>query len=329
MTMHTVPEPGLSRLARPLGLALVLALALVAPFVLAPYDVGRLTLVLVISIAVLGLNLLTGYSGQLSLGHGAFYAVGAYMTAIMMRDGMPVIVAILASFAVTWALGLLVGIPALRLRGIYLALVTIALAIVTPPLIKRFGSVTGGSQGLLVDKPSAPAATGLANDQWLYLITLVVVVITFVVGHNLVSGRVGRALRGVKDNELVARSMGVNLAVYKTLTFAISAGLAGIAGAMFTVVVGFVSPESFTFLLSISLVAAMVVGGTGTIGGALIGAAFIQYVPEWTSEIDVAFGGILYGAALIAAMLLMPGGIMQLWDRGRRFLMTRRQVRTA
>jgi branched-chain amino acid transport system permease protein len=299
------------RWLKPAGLVLLAAVALLVPFQLAPFQVGRLTLVLVISIAVLGLNLLTGYSGQLSLGHGAFYAVGAYCVAILLREGLPLVVSILVAIALTFVLGFLFGIPALRLRGIYLALVTLALAVVVPPLIRRFSGLTGGVQGLLVDRPEPPAWSGLAPDQWLYLMTLAVAAIAFLVVRNLVTGRVGRALRSIKDNELVARSMGVNLALYKTTTFAISAGLAGLAGGMYTVVVGFVSPESFTFLLSINLVAAMVVGGTGTIAGALIGAAFIQYVPEWTSDIDAALGGILYGAALIAAVLLMPGGVMQ------------------
>lgn len=294
------------------GLVLV-AVVLGLPLFYSPYRVFQFTLVLVFSVAVLSLNLLTGYTGQISLGHNFFFAIGAYTTAVMIRDlEVSFVIPILVAFAGSFVVGFAVGIPALRLSGVYLALVTIALAVITPPMITRFEGLTGGSQGINIDKPDAPAWTGLAEDQWLFYVCLVVTAIMFVLARNLVRGGIGRSMTAVRDNELAARTTGVNPATPKTLTFAYSAGFAGVAGAMYTLAVGLVAPGSFTIILAINLLVGTVVGGMATIAGAFFGAAFITFVPVYASDLNPALGGVIYGAALILAMFVMRGGVMGL-----------------
>lgn len=306
-----------------IAVGLVAVVALWLPTYYEPYRVFQFSEVLIFAIAVLSLNLLTGFSGQISLGHSFFFAMGAYTTAILLRDfEVQYAFPILASFAVAFVLGFLFGIPALRLKGVYLALVTIALAIVAPPVIKRFESITGGSQGIQVDKPQAPAWMGLENDQWQYYLSLVVAVVVFVVARNLVRGRVGRALTGVRDNELAARTMGVNPATVKTMTFAYSAGFTGVAGSLYALVIGFVSPDSFTILLAINLLVGAIVGGVATIGGAVFGAAFIVFVPVYASDVNEALGGVIYGLALVAVMFTMRGGVMGVLHRIRSTVVT-------
>lgn len=296
-----------------LGL-LVVAIAL--PYSVPAFRVFQFTLVLIWAIAVLGLNLLTGYSGQISLGHSFFFAIGAYTAAVLIHDHeWPYLATLPVAFALTFVLGFLFGIPALRLEGLYLALVTLALAVVAVPFIKRFDGLTGGSQGIVIAKPEAPSWTGLADDQWQYFLCLVVAVLMFVIARNLVTGRVGRAIMGVRDNEIAAETAGINLATFKTLTFAYSAAFAGVAGGLYTFVVGFVSPESFTVVLAISFLAAMVVGGLATISGAVFGALFVRFVPVWAQEVNDGLAGVIYGAALILVMFLMPGGAMGLLRR--------------
>jgi branched-chain amino acid transport system permease protein len=208
--------------------------------------------------------------------------------------------------------GFLLGLPALRLRGLYLALVTLGVAIATPQIIKRADGLTGGTQGLSVPKVTAPAWSGLADDQWLYFVTLVVSLVTFVLAAFLVRGRVGRALVAIRDNEIAARTMGVDLARYKTGTFAVSAAYAGIGGAIFTLPIGFLAPESFPLALSFAFLAAIVVGGLATIAGALFGALFIEFVPVYAADVDEALAGVIYGGVLILFMYLLPGGVMGL-----------------
>lgn len=296
----------------------VIAVALFLPLYYQPYRVFQFSEVLVFAIAVLSLNLLTGYTGQISLGHNFFFALGAYSTAIVFRDfDLPFLMPLLLAFVLSFVVGFLVGIPALRLTGVYLALVTIALAVITPPLITRFEDLTGGSQGINIDKPTAPAWTGLADDQWLYYVCLVVTAVMFLLARNLVRGGIGRSMTAVRDNELAARTMGVNPAVPKTLAFAYSAGFAGVAGALYTMVVGLVAPGSFTLLVAINLLVGTVVGGMATIAGAFFGAAFITFVPVYASDLNPALGGVIYGAALVVIMLLMPGGVLGLARRVR------------
>jgi branched-chain amino acid transport system permease protein len=294
------------------GLAALLVLAVVLPFMFGPYRVSQFTLVLIYAIAVLGLNLLVGYSGQISLGHGAFFCLGAYTGAILLdRTGIPHLLTVPAAGTVCFVAGFLFGLPALRLRGLYLALVTLALAIATPVLIKKFDGLTGGSQGLTVDQPS-PGSLGLADDQLLYFIALIVALPLFWLAAGIVRRDVGRALIAMRDDETAARTMGVNLAAYKTRAFGLSAAYAGVAGSLFTFANGFVAPESFTLTVSFAFLAAIVVGGLATVAGAVFGALFIVFVPVWSSDVDEALSGVIYGATLIACMYVFRGGIMGL-----------------
>jgi branched-chain amino acid transport system permease protein len=308
----TVPR----RWARLAALLIVAVAAVAVPFSFPPFRVSQFTLALVYAVAALGLNLLVGYSGQISLGHGAFFALGAYSTAYLMtHTGLPDLVGIPLAGALAFAAGLLLGIPALRLRGHYLALVTLGVAVATPQLVKRFDGLTGGTQGLSAGSPAPPAWLGLAQDQYLYMIALVTTALALVMAANLVRGRVGRALVAIRSGEISARAAGVNLTTYKLRTFALSAMLAGIGGALYTYVVGFVAPESFTIAVSFVFLAAIVVGGLGTIAGAVFGALFIQFVPIYTSDINQALAGVLYGGVLILFMYVLPGGVVGLGHR--------------
>jgi branched-chain amino acid transport system permease protein len=298
------------------GYAALLAVAVAIPFFFGPYRVSQFTLVLIYAIAVLGLNLLVGYSGQISLGHGAFFCLGAYTGAILLdRTSIPHLLTLPAAGIVCFAAGLALGLPALRLRGLYLALVTLALAIATPVLIKKFDGLTGGSQGLTVPQPKPASWSGLADDQSLYFISLIVALPLFWFASGLVRRGTGRALIAMRDDETSARTMGVNLATFKTRAFGLSAAYAGIAGALFTFANGFVAPESFTLTVSFAFLAAIVVGGLATVAGAVFGALFIVFVPVWSSDVDEALSGVIYGATLIACMYVFRGGIMGLLRR--------------
>jgi branched-chain amino acid transport system permease protein len=302
----------------------LLAAVLVAagiPFNSDPVTNGQLTLVLVYAVAALGLNLLVGYSGQISLGHGAFFAIGAYTAAILIvRAHWPYPLTVPAAALLTFALGFAFGVPALRLRGLYLALVTLALAIATPPLIKRFEGLTGGVQGMSVPQPTVPGWLPVDPDQSLYLLALAVAVPMFALAANLTRGGLGRALVSIRDNERAATTMGVDHARVKSRVFAWSAAYAGVAGSLFTLAIGFVAPESFNLALSFAFLAAIVIGGLGTIGGALFGALFIEFVPQYAERVNQALTGMIYGATLIAVIYLMPGGIAGLLRSVRRRL---------
>jgi branched-chain amino acid transport system permease protein len=312
-------DPATVRMIRVVAVLLGLGVALWLPTYYVPYRVFQFTMVMVYAIAVLGLGLLTGYSGQISLGHGAFFAVGAYTAAILMDAGLPYLLTIPPAALVTFVLGFALGIPALRLHGLYLALVTLGVAVVTPPILKRFTGLTGGAMGLSISKPQVPEwierSLGLANDQWLYYLVLVVAVVLFVLAWNLVHSRAGRAMVAIRDSELAAATMGVGLAQVKTRVFAWSAMYAGVAGALFTWVIGFVSPDSFGITVSIQLLAGLVVGGLGTISGPLFGAAFLVFVPNVSQDLHDAAPGIAFGALLILVMYIAPGGIAGLLHR--------------
>jgi branched-chain amino acid transport system permease protein len=301
---------------RTVGAALVVVFALALPFGLSDYQTFQVTLVLAYAIALLGLNLLTGISGQISLGHGAFYAIGSYVTAILMdRWDVPYWATLPASGAVCLVAGFLFGLPALRLEGLYLALATFALAVATPQLLKSkmLEGWTGGVQGITVLKPDPPemipAAIALGPDQWLYYFSLFVMAIMFLIAWNILRGRIGRALRAIRDHAIAAEAMGVNIAIYKSWTFGVSAMFTGIAGSLSAISVGFVAPDSFDVFLSIRLLTGMVIGGLGSISGAIWGAVFIQYVPNIADEISKAAPWAIYGIFLIGFMYAMPTGV--------------------
>ncbi|MEO7008513.1 MAG: branched-chain amino acid ABC transporter permease [Caldimonas sp.] len=294
------------------GVALVLALACALPFFLGNYRVFQLTLVLGYAIALLGLNILTGYNGQISLGHGAFYAIGAYTAAILMdKAGMPYWMTIPIAGAVCLAAGFLFGLPALRLEGLYLALATFALAVAMPQILKHKGLEhwTGGVQGIVIIKPDPPEWLKLNQDQWLYFFTLAWAALMFLIAWNLLRGRIGRAMVAIRDQPVAAQAMGVNTALYKSLTFGVSALYTGVAGALGAIAIQFVAPDSFTLFLSIILVVGVVVGGLASISGAIYGALFIQFIPNVADQISKAAPSAIYGVFLIVFMYVMPTGV--------------------
>jgi len=294
------------------GLAVLLVAACVLPFVVSNYRVFQLTLALVYAIALLGLNMLTGYNGQISLGHGAFYAIGAYVAAILMdKFGVPYWLTIPAAGAVCLVAGFLFGLPALRLEGLYLALATFALGVAMPQILKYkgFEHWTGGAMGIVIMKPEPPEWSGLTQDRWLYFLVLVCLVALFVIGWNLLRGRIGRAMVAIRDQPIAAQAMGVNTAMVKSLTFGVSAMYTGIAGALGAIVIQFVAPDSFTVFLSISLVVGVVVGGLASIAGAIYGALFIQFIPNVADQISKAAPWAIYGVFLLVFMYVMPTGV--------------------
>jgi branched-chain amino acid transport system permease protein len=291
-------------------LVLVAAIYPVASFT--DYHLFQLTMVVVYGTAILGLSLLTGFNGQISLGHGAFYAIGAYTTAILMTTwAVPYWLTLPISAVICAGVGFLLGLPALRLGGLYLALTTFALAVAIPQILKYklFEDWTGGVQGLVIDKPEAPFGLGLSPDQWLYLFTLVIAVALYVIGWNIVRGRMGRAMMAIRDHAMAAEAMGINLAMVKTRAFALSAMYTGLAGSLGAIAVQFVAPDSFGVFVSIFLFVGLVVGGVSSIGGTLIGAAFIEFVPNLADKVSKAAPGAVYGVILIAVMFLMPAGV--------------------
>ena len=320
---------------------LLVALALLAacalPFFLSNYSTFQMTMVLVYAIALLGLNILTGYNGQISLGHGAFYAIGAYATAVLMdKFGWPYWATLPVAAAVCLVAGFLFGLPALRLEGPYLALATFALAVALPQLLKykHLEEWTGGVQGIVITKPESPFATlfgqTMNSDRWLYLFTLAVTVVMFVIGWNLLRGRIGRALIAIRDQPVAASSMGIDNAMYKSLAFGVSAMFTGVAGALGAIAVAFVAPDSFTVFLSLSLMVGMVIGGLASISGAFFGALVVQFVPNVADHISKAAPGAIYGAMLILFMYVMPTGIVGAirlgWGKLRRWRAGRHQA---
>jgi branched-chain amino acid transport system permease protein len=306
---------GAVALARPsvryLPVAAAIAIGALLPLVATNFVLFQLTLVMVYGLAILGLNLLTGFNGQFSLGHSAFYGIGAYTAAIMMdRWDIAYYWTLPSAGTVCFVVGFLFGLPALRLQNLYLALATFALATAMPQILK-FGPLepfTGGVQGIVLLKPDAPFGLKLSPDQWLYYFTLAVLLVLLAAAWNLVHSRSGRAIMAIRDHPIAAASMGINTSLYKTLTFGVSALYTGIAGALGAIVVQFVAPDSFNFLLSVSLLVGLVIGGVGSIPGSLVGGLFVLYVPNIAESISTGLSGAIYGAIMLLVIYVMPSG---------------------
>jgi len=295
-----------------------LALLLAPLWLLESFQLFQLTMAVIMGLAVLGLNIVTGYNGQISLGHGAFFAVGAYATAIPMSlldwsfwATLPI------SAVVCGAVGWGVGFPALRLGGLYLALTTFSLAVAVPQILKHksVDAWTGGVQGLFLLKPEAPAWLPLSPDQYMYVVALIVAGACYLLVWNLLRGRMGRALMAVRDNPTAAEAMGMDLATLKTRAFAVSAVITGMAGSLAAAVVEFVAPDSFTFMVSITLFVGMVVGGVASIMGSVFGGLFVLFVPNIAEAISRSAPGIIYGIILIAFLFVLPDGVAGLVRR--------------
>ncbi|MEY4580740.1 MAG: hypothetical protein RL701_5443 [Pseudomonadota bacterium] len=290
----------------------LLALSCVLPFVISNYRIFQLNMVFITTMALIGLNMLTGYNGQISLGHGAFYAMGAYTTAILIDHfGCPYMLAIPAAGVVCLGLGWLFGQPALRLEGLYLALATFALGVALPQILKYKGieEWTGGVQGISLMKPDAPLGLPLSADQWLYFYSLGILLLLLWVAHNLITSHTGRAMVAIRDNPLAAAAMGIDLARYKTTTFGISAMYTGVAGGLSALTIQFVAPDSFNILVSAGFLVGIVVGGLASLSGAFYGALFLQFVPNIADKISKAAPWAIYGVVLIAFVYVLPGGI--------------------
>lgn len=293
----------------------LLALLVVVPLFVKNFVIFQMTMWLVYAIAIVALNVLTGGSGQFSLGQSAFYALGAYTSAILMEHAdLNYALTLPVSGVVCFIAGFLFGLPALRLSGVYLALATFALATAMPQLLKLgvIEAWTGGVQGLVVTKPDAPFHIKMSQDMWLYYFTLLVGLLIYAASVNLLRSRTGRAMMAIRDNQIAASALGVNLSLYKTLAFGISAAFTGIAGALGAIVVQFVAPDSYTIQLAIAIFLGMVVGGVGWLPGSLAGSAFIVFVPNIAEGISKGLSGAVFGALLILVIFVVPHGARQI-----------------
>ena len=294
------------------------------PDVVSSYRLFLVSTMIIAAIAVLGLNLLTGFNGQISLGHGAFYAVGAYAAAILMDQyDVPYYATLPIAAVICFVVGYLFGQPALKLEGHYLALATFALALSVPQILKYkwLEGITGGVQGIVLSKPEPPFGLPLSEDQWLYYYCFIVMVILFWLSHNILNSRSGRAMMAIRDFPIAADTMGINLRLYKTVTFGISAAITGIAGALSASAIAFVAPDSFNIFLSIKFLIGLVVGGVGSLAGCIVGGIFYVLVDNSAQALSTFIKNDLglqfdlsaytvFGILLIALMYMMPMGIV-------------------
>lgn len=321
-------------------LAAAVVLIVLLPLFTSEFRLGQFTYVGIYFVALLGLNILTGYSGQITLGHAAFMAIGGYTTALLIlgrsgfellgqqashilpQHGMRAIFTIPIAGLVAGAIGILFGIPALRLAGVSLALATLAVAVSLPAAAKRFEHLTGGGGGLSLPLPHAPFGWHISTPHWLYYEAWVCAGILFIVAWLLVRGRVGRAWRAIRDGEIAAVSSGVSPAVYKTLAFGISAAYAGVAGALFAIQVSYINPDTFPVTLSLLLLASVVIGGLSSLSGVIVGALVLEFLPIYAQSPPVLHlhfakqaGPVVFGVTLMLIVLLLPGGAASLLGR--------------
>ncbi len=318
-----------------LGFAALAVVVFALPAFVNDFRAQQFAYVGIYLIALTGLNILTGYTGQISLGHGAFMAIGGYTTAILMNDhGVKDILTIPVAIIVCGIAGLLFGLPAARLSGLYLALATFAIAVSIGAVIKKFDGFTGGGSGInLFGIPTLTASLTplhilgfeLNFNNWLYYLSWSVALLGYVIAWLILRGRTGRAFRAVRDSETAAVSFGVGLSSTKVLAFGISAAYAGAAGALFAIATTYVNPDTFPVALSIFLLVGVVVAGLGSLTGLIAGAIFIQFLPLWAQNVSKSPGApaVVYGAILILVVLALPGGVSGLIAR------IARQVRRA
>jgi branched-chain amino acid transport system permease protein len=335
MTAVTEASPLTAAVARrinptSIAVAVLAVVAIVAPFLVNGVRTQQLTQILIYAIALLGLNLLTGFSGQISLGNGAFYAVGAYTAGILIEHyHVPYWVTPPIAGAVCFGFGWAFGRSVVRLEGLYLALATFALASVMPSFIKldAVEPWTKGAMSLQVTKPASPIDQ-LSQDQWLYFFCLLLTVIVYVVAWNVIRGRTGRTLTAIRDHTVAASTMGIDVVRYKSLAFGVSALYTGIAGSLSILIVGLASPDSFSILLSIQLLVGVIVGGIASFLWMLFGATFIEFLPDVSNVLSQSAPQVLSGAFLILFMIAMPGGMAGLVRSARFWHATRSTNRT-
>lgn len=306
------------------GLGVLLALVAAAPLLASDIRLFQLTNILIYAIALLGLNILVGYNGQISLGHGAFYAIGAYVAAALVGHAdVPHWAAVPLAGAAALLCGLLLGWPIMRLDKMHLAMATFALGAVLPNLAKHpiLEHWTGGSQGLGLDTLAAPFGLALSFDQWLYLYTLGMLVALLILAANLLRGRIGRAVLAIRDHPLAAEAVGINAPYYKLMVFGISAMYAGVGGALAAISIRYVAPGLFGSFLSFAFLIGIAIGGIGTLMGAIYGAFFLQLimlaVGHSAQSLQAVPLYVIYGVALLATLYLAPRGIAGLLPRAR------------
>jgi branched-chain amino acid transport system permease protein len=319
------------------ALGVVVLVSLAVPFVASGFQTLELAYALIFAIAILGLNLLTGFSGQISLGHGAFMAIGAFTTAIGVHTlHMPFIATLPISVVLCGALGAVIGLATGRLEGIYLGLATFALGVATPDLLKKQTDLTGGVKGISLPPVVSPT-NALSDDQFFYFVCLVLAGVAFLLSANVLGDRTGRAWRAVRDGELAAAAFGINVGYYKALAFALSAALAGVAGSLYGLATAFVSTDAFPIQLSIALLVGAVVGGIGTIGGALLGGLLTEFLPIYAQQLllpvskDLANAapGAVQGVLLLLVLGLARGGVAGLLAEGYRRVFEPHQARAS
>ena len=302
------------------SLAVLVVLLLVIPLLFDATTNATLARIGVFAVAVLGLNVVMGYTGQVSLGQIFFLGLGAYVTAYGVSQDWNIVLVFILACLIPAVAGLLIALAAARLGGLAIAMVTIALPIVGVPLAKRLSEFTGGSQGVSAQFSDAPDWSGLADDQWQLYLVILIGGITFLLTRNLVHGKYGRAFAIVKGNEAVASSMGISPYRYKVLAFTVASLIGGVSGFLYMVVIQYTSPETMSFAHSIQLLASMVIGGAGSILGSVLGGAYYVLVPQLTNIIDPNLTALLQGAILLLVLFVLPGGLVslpRLWRRRR------------
>jgi branched-chain amino acid transport system permease protein len=304
-------------------LALVVGCFL-APLVLDDYITSQISFICMYSIATVGLMLLTGFTGQISMGHAAFFGLGAYTSALLTSNGVPFILALPAAGLLAGVVGIPIGLPALRLSGLYLAIATMGFGFIVDEILVRWESLTNGNMGMMVDPPSIGPLTFETEVQFYYL-TVVVLVLTILVAKNILRSPTGRAMIAIRDSEVAAQAMGISMAKYKTMAFAISAFFTGVAGCLYAHKLTFINPESFTILVSIEFLAMIIIGGLGSIHGAVYGAAFViflpqliimtkDYMPKYLAD-QTGLESALYGLMIMLFILFEPMGIYGIWRK--------------
>lgn len=301
---------------------LLLIVLLLIPGLMGEFYVGELGAVFIFAIAGVGLMLLTGYTGLVSLGHAAFLGIGAYTESVLLAKGVPFVVTLPAAGLLTAFAGVLIGVPTLRMSGLYLAIATLAFGSIVGTVFQKWTAVTGGFDGFAVPTPTI-LGFKLQGATGVYYMALAVLLFVLWIAVNLLRSPIGRAMVAIRDSEISAQSMGINLALYKTIAFAISAGMTGLAGALFAHYVRFLAPDAFDILLSISFVTIVFVGGLGSLHGAILGALFVRLLPQAIAIVrdDLPFGigrmpGLepsLFGLILVLVILFEPGGINGRW----------------
>jgi branched-chain amino acid transport system permease protein len=342
-----VPAPVSRRMSpwRALVWLALLAVLIILPFQFPSFRVEQFCGWMALAVGACGLNLLTGYNGQISVGHGALYGVGAYTTAILInRTEVPLFGATVLAALVCFAVGVLIGLPALRIKGLYLALVTLAVATLFPLVVEQFPGLTGGSSGMAITSEQLYRGElrerririespfeGLAPDQFRYFVFLGITILCFMLTRNLVLSRVGRSLVAVRDNEIAAEVSGIPVAKVKILTFGVSSALAGIGGSLFALNLTQVNPSSFTIIASIYFLIAVVVGGAASILGPAIGAVvygvFTDFVAQEFPDRMSGAQPVVLGILLIVLMLTAPGGIVGIYRTVQARLTLRKALR--